>query len=86
MEHQQSAPKPSRKRGHWSLSPTYIRLVLYVSLGIIVFFLVTEHAAHLAGLLPYSFLFLCLLMHLFMHGGHGGHSGDGGANDSNQSR
>lgn len=60
-----------------------IRIVMYVSIAIIVFFLVTEHAAHLAGLLPYSFLLICIFMHLFMHGMHGGH---GGGNDGNQSR
>ena len=53
-----------------------IKLVLYASIGIIAYFLVTEHRAHLAGFLPYSLLFLCLFMHFFMHGGHGGHGGD----------
>lgn len=56
---------------------------MYVTIGVIVFYLVTEHWAHLAGFLPYSFLFLCLIMHLFMHGGHGGH---GGGNSDRQSR
>jgi len=49
------------------------------------FFLVTEHKAHLLGFyaehqahilgaLPYLFLLLCPLLHLFMHGGgKGGH-------------
>lgn len=53
-----------------------IKLVLYASIGIIAYFLVTEHRAHLAGFLPYSLLFLCLFMHFFMHGGHGSHGGD----------
>lgn len=42
-------------------------------LAIATFFLVTEHGAHLFGFLPYGFLALSILMHLFMHGGHGGH-------------
>lgn len=48
-------------------------LALLVFLGIAAFFLITEHTAHLYGILPYALLLLCPLMHLFMHGGHGGH-------------
>lgn len=49
-----------------------LKLGLLVFLGIAAFFLITEHRAHLYGFLPYSFLLLCLVMHMFMHGGHGG--------------
>lgn len=41
------------------------------------FFLVTEHRAHLFGILPYLLLAACPLMHFFGHG-HGGHGGHGG--------
>ncbi|PSB08758.1 hypothetical protein C7B69_22635 [filamentous cyanobacterium Phorm 46] len=59
-----------------------IKLVLYVSIGIIAFFLITEHLAHLVGFFPLlSILFICMFMHLFMHGGHGGH-GDGNSGNS----
>lgn len=58
------------------LSPA--KIALYVFLGIAAFFLFTEHLAHLIPFLPWMFLLLCPLMHLFMHGGHGGH---GGGND-----
>lgn len=44
--------------------------ILIAFLGIVGFFLVTEHQAHLYGALPYVFLFSCFFMHLF-HGGHG---------------
>ncbi len=47
-----------------------------VTIGFMIiaaFFLLTEHWAHLFGLLPYGFLALSVLMHLFMHGGHGDH-------------
>ena len=47
-------------------------LVLLGFLAIAGFFLITEHAAHLFGALPYLLVGGCLLMHLFMHGGHGG--------------
>jgi hypothetical protein len=57
---------------------TKFKFGLLVFLGIAAFFLIMEHRAHVYGLLPYSFLLLCLVMHMFMHGGHdrgkkGGH-------------
>lgn len=48
-------------------------LVLIGFLAIIVFFLVTEHRAHLFGFLPFLLLLLCPVLHWLMHGGHGGH-------------
>ena len=84
MVHHPHPPEPPNQRP--GIDRNIIRIVMYVSIAIIVFFLVTEHAAHLAGLLPYSFLLVCILMHLFMHGMHGGHGGHGGSNDGNQSR
>lgn len=50
----------------------------WVFLGFIAvaaFFLLTEHTAHVLGVLPYLLLAACPLMHLFMHHGHrhGGH-------------
>jgi len=49
------------------------------------FFLVTEHAAHLFGALPFLLLAACPLMHFFGHG-HGGHSAGGGASTSGEER
>ncbi|MBI2308532.1 MAG: DUF2933 domain-containing protein [Rhodocyclales bacterium] len=40
------------------------------------FFLVTEHRAHLFGILPYLLLLACPLMHLFHHHGHGRHGAE----------
>jgi len=55
-----------------------------VLLGFLViagFFLVTEHTAHLLGILPYLLLLACPLLHFF-HGGHGGaHGGTHGGED-----
>ena len=48
-------------------------LVLIAFLLIAGFYLVTEHTAHVFGVLPYGILLLCPILHLFMHGGHGGH-------------
>ena len=50
-------------------------LALIVFLGIAAFFLITEHTAHLYGVLPFVLLLLCPLLHLFIHGGHGNHGG-----------
>ncbi|HEY4691634.1 MAG TPA: DUF2933 domain-containing protein [Anaerolineae bacterium] len=54
-------------------------LVLLGFLAIAAFFLLTEHTAHVFGILPYALLLLCPLLHLFMHGGHGDHAGRGSA-------
>src|SRR5215207_1531433 len=47
-------------------------VVLVAFLGIAAFFLITEHTAHVFGVLPYALLLLCPLLHVFMHHGHGG--------------
>jgi hypothetical protein len=49
------------------------RWVFWGFVGIAGFFLLTEHTAHLQGILPYLLLAACPLMHLFMHHGHGSH-------------
>lgn len=72
MNHQSS-------QDSWWRSPA--KIALYVFLAIAVFFLITEHLAHLAGILPYLLLLACPFMHLFMHGGHGGHGGHSDGND-----
>jgi hypothetical protein len=53
------------------------RWVLVGFLAIALFFLLSEHRAHLLGILPYLLLFACPLMHLFHHHGHGGHAAPG---------
>lgn len=52
-----------------------VGLVTLAFLAIAGFYLVTEHTAHVLGVLPYAVFLLCPLMHLFMHGGHGEHEG-----------
>ena len=56
------------------------RLALLAFLAIVGFFLITEHTAHVLGILPYLLLLACPLIHLF-HRGHGrvahpAHAGD----------
>jgi hypothetical protein len=69
------AAEPRSRAGRIIRSPT--GLVLLAFLVIAGFFLVTEHTAHVFGVLPYALLLLCPLLHLFLHGGHGGHGGQG---------
>lgn len=54
-------------------SPAGLALVVAIAVG--GFYLLTEHTAHVLGLLPYLFVLACPLMHMFMHRGHhhGGH-------------
>lgn len=61
--------------------------------AIALFYLLSEHRAHLFGILPYLLLLACPLMHLFMHHGHGKHRGhdtgnkdDGTAGGKDESR
>ena len=61
-----------QKTGPWFR--TRSGLVLTAFLVIAGFFLVTEHTAHLLGILPYLLLLACPLLHFF-HGGHGGAHG-----------
>jgi hypothetical protein len=52
------------------------RWILIGFIAIAAYFLITEHKAHLSGLLyylPFLLLLACPLMHLFMHSGHGNH-------------
>ncbi|WP_375122152.1 DUF2933 domain-containing protein [Variovorax sp. WS11] len=46
-----------------------------VAIAVGGFYLLTEHTAHVLGLLPYLFVLARPLMHMFMHRGHhhGGH-------------
>lgn len=61
-------------------------LVLIGFLVIAGALLFTEHRAHVLGALIFLPLFLCPLMHMFMHGGHGGHGGDAAGKENNPER
>ena len=66
-KHQQHSGSDKVSRVTW---------VLIGFIAIAAYFLITEHRAHLSGLLyylPFLLLLACPLMHLFMHGGHGNH-------------
>ncbi len=57
-------------------SLTY-KIALCGFLLVMLFFLFTEHRAHLMGVVPYLLVAACPLMHLLMHRGHR-HGGNGG--------
>jgi hypothetical protein len=69
--------EPAHETKWWLRSRS--RLVLLAFLAVAGFFLITEHTAHVLGVLPWLLLLACPLIHLF-HGGHGhrhgGHGGD----------
>jgi hypothetical protein len=54
-----------------------INLVMWIFLGFIAYFLITEHWAHIVPFLPWLILLACPLLHVFMHGGHGHGTHDG---------
>ena len=70
---------PSQARG-WLRLPS--GLILLAFLAIAAFFLITEHRAHIFGILPFVLLLLCPVLHLFMHGRHGSGHVDHGQDQS----
>jgi DUF2933 family protein len=70
MSHHEHADQDSKSTGSLFTSRSGLVLIGFLAIG--AFFLLTEHRAHLLGILPFLLLLLCPLMHLF-HGGHGRH-------------
>lgn len=58
---------------HPSFWKSKAAIVMLVFAGVGGFFLITEHWAHLYGILPFLLILACPLMHIFMHHGHGHH-------------
>ena len=54
-------------------------IILFAFLAVAAFFMLTEHRAHVFGVVPYLLLLACPLLHFFLHRGHGpdGHGGPG---------
>ena len=69
MDHNRTTPD-QRATSFWT-SKTGLALVVFLAIS--VFYLYTEHRAHLLGALPYLLLLACPLLHVFMHRGHGKH-------------
>lgn len=65
----------SQNQGSFWTSRAFLVFVVFAGMAIVLLW--GEHKAHILGAIPYVFLLLCPLMHIFMHGGHGhgGHRG-----------
>lgn len=68
--HQEHSTSPGDNRQR-----TISRWVWIGFAAIAAYFLITEHRAHLFGVLPFLLLAACPLLHLFHHRGHGADSG-----------
>lgn len=76
MSHEHSANNgPDRLR-------TVSRLVFLGFVAVAVYFLITEHRAHLFGILPFLLLAACSLLHFFHHRGHDHEGGKSRPNSS----
>lgn len=67
---------------HQQATPSRTKWALVGFLAIAAFFLLTEHRAHLFGILPFLLLLACPLMHLFH--GHGSHDDNSPGSDEAQ--
>jgi hypothetical protein len=79
MTFQDHSGNQDEPRGSFLTSRTGLAL-----LGFIIItgaLLLTEHRAHVWGLLIWLPLLACPLMHIFMHGGHAGHGDHGNGID-----
>lgn len=54
-----------------------IALLIFLAIG--AFYLITEHGAHLFGILPWLLLLACGLLHQWMHSGHSGRDAQSGS-------
>ncbi|MGI1669619.1 MAG: DUF2933 domain-containing protein [Neptuniibacter sp.] len=74
----------SKKSSFWCSKSGFAALLMIAVAG---YFLLVEHAEHVFPFLPYLFLLMCPLMHLFMHGSHnhGEHKHDSNRTEENTS-
>lgn len=54
--------------GSWRRNASWIAFLGFVAIA--VFFLASEHRAHVLGILPFLLLAACPLLHMFGHSGH----------------
>ena len=78
-DHEQQQCQPSFWRSRYAVG-------LLVIGAVAGYFLLTEHLAHVASILPYLLVLACPLMHLFMHHGHGAHTPQHGAPADNNTQ
>jgi hypothetical protein len=70
---------------HLNIGTIFKTKLIWPVLGILAvggYFVITKHMEHVLRLLPFLFILLCPLMHVFMHRHHGGmHGNHGGMYD-----
>ncbi len=64
-------PSQTGTEGHPHYHPRRGRWMWWLFAAMALFYLLSEHRAHLFGALPYLLVLACPLMHRFMHGHHG---------------
>jgi len=74
MSLHQHSSRHDEPRGNFLTSRTGLVLIGFIVIAGAL--LLTEHRAHVLGVLIFLPLLACPLMHVFMHGGHGGHDQD----------
>jgi len=76
----------NHERGQDSKSSNSVWKFVLIGFALVAaFFLITEHRAHVFGVLPYLLLAACPLLHFFGHG-HGGHGGRSGGEREDEFR
>ncbi len=70
-------PSPKLSISRWLRSRTGLAFIAF--LAIAAFFLITEHKAHLYGVLPYALLLISLLLCLFIRSAENGKNLQDGA-------
>lgn len=72
MTHDHPDYHQPEKQAPWWKTSFGIAAIFFFAAG--VYFLLTEHTAHVVSYLPWLIILACPLMHMFHHGGHGSHS------------
>jgi len=70
-----ATPSASSGKGIW-------RVITITIAVMVIYYLLTRHAAHTFGVLPYLLILACSLMHLFGHHHHGKHEHRDTGNDA----
>lgn len=70
--HHQPNNKSSQDKNFWF---TVKGIVAFLFIAILMALLLSEHRAHVLGILLWVLILACPLMHIFMH--HGGHDHEG---------
>jgi hypothetical protein len=69
--HDHTIEKPTAERRPLvSIRFAIVLVGFMIIAGVLLF---SEHQAHVFSILLYALPFVCLFMHVFMHGSHGGH-------------